>query len=157
MTTVCESKPRRYGQRRRKRRFRTARDVYVASGAGRRSESRGVAKAHVLARNQFHSAYCDRDLLATIDTLLLSTRDHFVPASAGGQASQHNIVPCCRLCNDLKSDYVFETLEDARAFVVARRRSLTRVLAGELHPSIARELETHQRIRHDDQAKAPAA
>jgi len=41
--------------------------------------------------------------------------DHIVPVSAGGSMTDEaNIIPCCKMCNSLKRDLIFDSLEDAR-------------------------------------------
>jgi 5-methylcytosine-specific restriction endonuclease McrA len=44
------------------------------------------------------------------------TMDHVIPVARGGQSDRHNVVPCCKICNNNKkyltpAEQVLETLE----------------------------------------------
>lgn len=49
------------------------------------------------------------------------TGDHFVPHSRQGSTSEPNLVASCQVCNSLKSDLVFESLEAARRYLLVER------------------------------------
>lgn len=46
--------------------------------------------------------------------------DHFLPYSMTANNYGHNFVAACRLCNGIKSDKVFQTVEEVRIYVQAR-------------------------------------
>ena len=46
--------------------------------------------------------------------------DHIVPYSYGGRDDEDNLISCCAICNCIASDRVFDTLDEKRAFIVAR-------------------------------------
>lgn len=50
-------------------------------------------------RAGFKCAYCDRDLLASVNDYKSWQEDHIVPLSAGGKNEEENIVISCRTCN----------------------------------------------------------
>ncbi len=43
--------------------------------------------------------------------------DHFIPFIATGDSSDENFRPACQLCNGLKRDRLFQSLEEAQGFV----------------------------------------
>ena len=47
----------------------------------------------------FKCAYCDRDLLSSVNDYKAWQEDHIVPLSAGGVDEDSNIVISCRTCN----------------------------------------------------------
>lgn len=69
----------------------------------------------------YRCAYCGADLLADLETYLVNrTRDHFLPQAAGGKEGD-NLVPSCGVCNRLKGDAQFSTIEQAREYIAAKR------------------------------------
>lgn len=50
-------------------------------------------------RANFQCEYCDRDLLASVDSYKMWEEDHIVPLSAGGSNEDSNIAIACRVCN----------------------------------------------------------
>jgi len=51
------------------------------------------------ARSRFKCAYCDRDMLASVDDYKAWQEDHIVPTSKGGADTEDNKVLSCRTCN----------------------------------------------------------
>lgn len=47
--------------------------------------------------------------------------DHFIPLSFLRRSSLENFVAACQLCNNIKSDKVFDSLEDVRKHIRVRR------------------------------------
>lgn len=47
--------------------------------------------------------------------------DHFDPIAAWGSNSMYNLFLSCRECNAIKTDKIFETLNDAREFIIQKR------------------------------------
>lgn len=47
--------------------------------------------------------------------------DHFIPRSYSQDDSADNIVAACAKCNSLKSDLMFQTVEEARVYICQRR------------------------------------
>jgi len=78
----------------------------------------------VQKRDNYMCQYCGKDGLASLDNWHDCTRDHVKPFSRGGVEDPSNVVTSCHYCNSIKGDRVFNSLEDARAFVLARRAEL---------------------------------
>ena len=77
------------------------------------------------SKGGFRCAYCGLDLLSSLATFYGATCDHVHPKSKGGKWTEENMVACCELCNALKADYQPDSLEDAQAYVAARRAEYT--------------------------------
>jgi len=84
---------------------------------------RPVVLDPVFASTSYRCSYCGADLLGNVEVFLTKTRDHFLPASAGGPDAQVNRLPSCGPCDRLKGGRVFGTVEEARAFLSAARTS----------------------------------
>jgi len=55
--------------------------------------------------------------------------DHFIPWSLSSDTSSDNLVVCCQVCNTLKSDTVFRSVEEAtRNLLVERMKRGVRTL-----------------------------
>jgi 5-methylcytosine-specific restriction endonuclease McrA len=48
--------------------------------------------------------------------------DHEEPWSFGHQDSLENLVACCSICNNIKSDFIFKTLDEARTYIHFKRK-----------------------------------
>lgn len=62
--------------------------------------------------------YCDAPVPAAF-----VTRDHLVPRCRGGKLSSDNRVLCCQVCNNLKANRPFGTIERARDYIQGKRRA----------------------------------
>ena len=51
----------------------------------------------------FKCAYCDKDLLESVDNFKEWQKDHIVPSSKGGLDEDTNLALSCRTCNFIKS------------------------------------------------------
>ena len=77
-------------------------------------------------RDQGRCVYCGLDLKADYDRFMMATEDHLVPGSKGG-IGRHlaNLVLSCRVCNDLKADFVpeppLDSVKDRRKYIAAVR------------------------------------
>ena len=83
----------------------------------------------VLRRANFRCEYCGVDMLGDLDRFLTLVRDHFIPRSIGGPDGSTNRVCSCAACDRIKRDRVFETLDEAREFILQYRRNVTEWLA----------------------------
>jgi len=45
--------------------------------------------------------------------------DHVVPFAYSQNNYRHNFVAACHICNSIKSSMMFNTLDEARAYIVA--------------------------------------
>ena len=50
--------------------------------------------------------------------------DHYVPYSYSQNNNTDNFVATCQVCNGIKTNKIFESKEDARVFILDRRRRL---------------------------------
>lgn len=62
-------------------------------------------------RNATSCVYCDCQLDETN-----RTKDHFIPRSRGGKGGD-NSVAACSICNTIKGDQIFVSIEAAREFI----------------------------------------
>jgi|SRR5215831_3751605 len=70
-------------------------------------------KRHILKMQDFKCFYCDEELIQI-------NWDHFFPFS---YTKRNDLfVAACPLCNSIKSNLIFETGEEARAYVREKRR-----------------------------------
>jgi 5-methylcytosine-specific restriction endonuclease McrA len=58
----------------------------------------------ILSKSDGRCWYCGGDLYLN----QITTRDHFLPKSAGGSDDLGNLVPCCSQCNHAKGDRMLE-------------------------------------------------
>ncbi len=96
---------------------------WLPSFAPRPTGGERKRRYRIFERDDYRCQFCDRDLLADLDTLLDATIDHLYPKSLGGDNSPENLVTACRTCNMLKDNAPAETIEEGRA-IVAHRRGL---------------------------------
>jgi hypothetical protein len=73
---------------------------------------------------QYRCAYCGCGLTAA-----KKTRDHVIPTARGGSDHKSNIVIACGRCNQLKADLLFDSFEDAQAYLLALHK-IQKVLKG---------------------------
>jgi 5-methylcytosine-specific restriction endonuclease McrA len=86
--------------------------------------SKEMRKAAKFLRYGTTCTYCGRDLLGDVDTFAMANIDHFYPRSKGGGSSPKNLYASCCACNTLKGSQVFNTIEEAREWLTARREKL---------------------------------
>lgn len=76
----------------------------------------------VFTRDQFQCQYCGLDGLHQFTNWMVLTVDHVHPHSHGGARKMDNLVTCCQPCNVIKGKRLFKTVEDAKAFVMKKRK-----------------------------------
>ena len=79
------------------------------------------------AKTQGHScAYC----LLPFGTIVLrkgvrivqnAVGDHFFSYTHSGNSDEENLVAACKICNGLKGSMIFDTIEDARRYILGKR------------------------------------
>ncbi|UYM16297.1 HNH endonuclease [Endozoicomonas euniceicola] len=62
----------------------------------------GKIEAELAVDFDFKCAYCDKDLLASVDNYKEWQREHIVPSSEGGAEHMSNFALSCRTCNFIK-------------------------------------------------------
>ena len=81
----------------------------------------------VFKRDQFRCYYCGLDGQHEFENWLILTIDHVHPHAKGGARSMDNLVTACQPCNLLKGKRVFESLQEAREYVLAKRQGWQQV------------------------------
>lgn len=100
--------------------------VEVEKAFEKRRQLTKAKKKDILNEQNFSCFYCRRRFgsLAKRGKKLIRLRinwDHIVPYSYSFNNSAENFVAACHICNSLKSDYVFNSLEEAQVFLELRR------------------------------------
>ncbi len=55
------------------------------------------------------------------ETVQTATGDHFVPWSYSERTEEQNLVVCCQVCNGIKADRIYDSLEHARRDILITR------------------------------------
>lgn len=98
-------------------------------------------QAELLEKFDQSCAYCQNPFGSLVHRRDRSTQlrlvwDHFVPYSVSGDSSDENFVPACQLCNSLKRDLWFQSVEEARSYIVRRlAKNGVRLLPQHLPPN----------------------
>lgn len=90
-------------------------------------------KAAILEQQENRCIYCERRFgswvrrrsapRSGLSIRLLVTWDHFVPFSFVRSNPDENFVAACQVCNGIKRDKLFGTVEEARVFIATRREA----------------------------------
>lgn len=80
----------------------------------------------ILERDQYRCQYCGLDGMASFENALAMSVDFVVPRARKGKKDPNNLVACCRSCNMIKGTRVYRNLDDAKAYVLARRDELSK-------------------------------
>jgi 5-methylcytosine-specific restriction endonuclease McrA len=80
----------------------------------------------ILERDQYRCQYCGLDAMSVFENSLIMTVDFVHPRAGKGKKSPENLVTACRPCNVIKGSKVFDTLAEAREFVLKTREDLRR-------------------------------
>jgi HNH endonuclease len=78
----------------------------------------------ILERDQYRCQYCGLDGMASFENALAMSVDFVVPRARKGKKDPLNLVACCRSCNMIKGTRVYRSIEEAKAYVLARREEL---------------------------------
>lgn len=74
-----------------------------------------VLRYEVFERDNYTCIYCGGQG---------ETLDHFYPESLGGEWSYENLVTSCHPCNIIKSDIIFNTIEESRKYIKAMKKEI---------------------------------
>jgi hypothetical protein len=86
-------------------------------------------RAWRMEQQGFRCFYCDRAFDSSVVTMsggrvkkrrLMAVWDHMTPFKYSQDNRDHNFVAACCLCNGIKRDKIFQTIEEARLFLAAR-------------------------------------
>lgn len=88
-----------------------------------RKQPSAVAQQRLLEEFGFSCAYCERPFGSQYmkDGKLLTLRlnwDHHVPYAYSANNNDENFLPACNVCNAWKSALVFQTVDEARVYLV---------------------------------------
>jgi len=78
----------------------------------------------ILERDDYRCQYCGLDGRASFENALIMQVDFVKPRVRKGKKDPRNLVACCRPCNTIKGKRVYASLDEAQAFVLARRVEL---------------------------------
>ena len=78
----------------------------------------------ILERDDYRCQYCGLDGRASFENALVMRVDFVVPRARKGKKDPSNLVACCTPCNTIKGTRVYPSMDEARAFVLARRLEL---------------------------------
>ena len=78
----------------------------------------------ILERDDYRCQYCGLDGRASFENALVMRVDFVVPRARKGKKDPSNLVACCTPCNTIKGTRVYAGMDEARAFVLARRLEL---------------------------------
>ena len=78
----------------------------------------------ILERDDHRCQYCGLDGRASFENALVMQVDFVLPRARKGKKDPRNLVACCRPCNMIKGKRVYASLEEAKAYVLARRVEL---------------------------------
>ena len=89
----------------------------------------------ILERDQFRCRYCGLNGRASFENALVMGVDFVVARARKGKNEAGNLVACCRPCNVIKGRRLFGSVEEAKAYVLARREELRKVWASHTEPN----------------------
>ena len=78
----------------------------------------------ILERDDYRCQYCGLDGRASFENALVMRVDFVIPRARKGKKDPSNLVACCTPCNTIKGTRVYAGMDEARAFVLARRVEL---------------------------------
>ena len=98
----------------------------MAEPEPRRRKPSPKAQSACLGAQQNRCFYCDMEFGNVIlrngtPVLLRVEWDHYVPYSHTQDNNALNVVAACQVCNGLKSNLCFGTLDEAKSFLVSKR------------------------------------
>jgi hypothetical protein len=86
----------------------------------------------ILERDHFCCRYCGLDGRSSLENALILSVDFVVPRAHGGKKNPANLVTCCRPCKRIRGTRVCQNFEEARKYVLVRRRALLQAWESEL-------------------------
>ncbi len=78
----------------------------------------------ILERDQYKCQYCGLDGLGNFENSLIMSVDFVMPRARKGKKDTQNLVTACRPCNVIKGNRMFNSFEEAKAFVLNKRAEL---------------------------------
>jgi 5-methylcytosine-specific restriction endonuclease McrA len=110
-----------------------------AGGGVERQTPRVAVKKRIRAAQLGRCLYCELPIGARVKrngrTVALTAHwDHFVPFAYLAQNPEANWVLSCQVCNSIKSDRMFRTVEDAREVILRQREAKGYEVVSETSP-----------------------
>lgn len=137
-----------------------------AGGGVQRQAPKAATKKRIRASQFGRCLYCQLPIGARVRrsgrTIALTAHwDHFVPYSYLAENPDANWVLSCQVCNSIKSDRIFQTVDEART-VILRTREVkgyepTAEAAAKMKPRKPRKAKPAKAGRARSKAKPPAA
>ena len=78
----------------------------------------------ILKRDQYRCQYCGLDGSASFENALAMSVDFVIPRARKGKKYPSNLVACCRPCNMIKGTRMYRSFDDAKEYVLKRRKEL---------------------------------
>lgn len=78
----------------------------------------------ILERDDHRCQYCGLDGRASFENALVMRVDFVVPRARKGKKDPSNLVACCTPCNTIKGTRVYDSFDEAKAFVLKKREEL---------------------------------
>ena len=78
----------------------------------------------ILKRDQYRCQYCGLDGSASFENALAMSVDFVIPRARKGKKDPGNLVACCRPCNMIKGTRIYRSFDEAKEYVVKRRKQL---------------------------------
>jgi len=78
----------------------------------------------ILKRDRYRCQYCGLDGSASFENALAMSVDFVIPRARKGKKDPSNLVACCRPCNMIKGTRIYRSFDDAKEFVLKRRKEL---------------------------------
>jgi 5-methylcytosine-specific restriction endonuclease McrA len=92
----------------------------------------------ILERDQYRCQYCGLDGMSSFDNALAMSVDFVIPRARKGKKDPKNLVACCRACNMIKGRKVYNSFEEAKAYVLERREELRKAWEAKTNRAPAR-------------------
>jgi 5-methylcytosine-specific restriction endonuclease McrA len=99
--------------------------VTAITGAARRTRPNAEIKTQILLKQHGRCLYCDHPFNTAVrrgrkEVILRLHWDHFVPYAYAYSNAKANWVAACHVCNGIKSCRVFDTVRQAKEFILTR-------------------------------------
>jgi hypothetical protein len=78
----------------------------------------------ILKRDQYRCQYCGLDGSASFENALAMSVDFVIPRARKGKKDPSNLVACCRPCNMIKGTRIYRSFDEAKEYVLKRRKQL---------------------------------
>jgi len=78
----------------------------------------------ILKRDRYRCQYCGLDGSTSFENALAMSVDFVIPRARKGKKDPSNLVACCRPCNMIKGTRMYRSFDDAKEYVLKRRKEL---------------------------------